>query len=758
MKKRIVFGILITGLSGIIAQILILRELLITFYGNELTIGIILANWLILEAVGAFFLGKGIERFKKKLEAFVALIIIFSVSFPIAIYLTRIIKEVMGIIPGEGVGLIPIFISSFFILLPVSISHGALFTFGCKIYSLYSKREPAASVGRVYIYETLGTIAGGVGLTYLLIPYFHSIETALGVSLLNIILCIYLKPARIFSGISVILLALIGSLIFSGAKDKIHASSINGQWKGQKVLHYQNSIYGNVAVTRRQGQYTFFSDGIPIITSPSPDTVFMEEFAHLPLLSHRRPEEILVISGGAGGMINEILKHPSVERVDYAELDPLILEVVEKFVTPLTKTELRDKRVNIKYVDGRLFVKNTPRKYDLILIGLSNPSDLGINRFFTKEFFALAKKKLKKEGILVISLPGSLTYLGEELRDLNACIINTLKEAYPYVRIIPGDFNLFLASASREVTLADHAEFGKRLGMRKLKVSFLTPAHIEYRLSPKRVNWFLQSIEGGTEKINRDFLPRGLFYNLSYWNALFSPRTQKIFKVFEKISLRLIIIPVALFTVVFLLFASKVRRIFNSSIPLCITATGFAGILFNLVLIFAFQALYGYVFHWIGLLVTTLMVGIAAGSLRMTSLLGRIKNEFGTFIKLEVFIILFSASLPALLLIFHPLIFIALSFISGFLVGAQFPLANKMYLALSAKRETPDLSGTAGLLYGADLAGGWLGGIIGGVILLPLLGLFGTCMVVVTLKAASLIILAASARSAGCNPAWRHKI
>ena len=472
----------------------------------------------------------------------------------------------------------------------------------------------------------------------------------------------------------------------------------------------------------------------------------MEEFVHLSLLSHPRPEDILVISGGAGGMINEILKHPSLKRIDYAELDPLILKAVEKFATPLTETELSDERVNIKYVDGRLFVKITPRKYDLILVGLSNPSDLQVNRLFTKEFFALAKKKLKKEGILVISLPGSLTYLGEELRNLNACIINTLKEVYPYLGIIPGDFNLFLASASREVTLIDHVKLTERLNMRKLKVSLLTPLHIEYRLSPRWLNWFLQSIEGGTRKINRDFLPRGLFYSLSYWNAIFSPRMQKMFKVFEKISLQLFIIPVALFTLVFLFLGSKIRRLFSSSTTLCITTTGFAGMIFNLALIFAFQALYGYVFHWIGLLVTALMVGIAAGSLMMTSLLERIKNESGTFIKLEIFIVLFSAALPALILILHPLTFLVLSFFSGFLIGAEFPLANKIYLALNAKREGPDLSGTAGLLYGADLTGGWLGGIIGGVILLPILGLFGTCMVVVMLKASGLIIFAASTR------------
>ena len=760
MKKRLIFAIFIMGLSGIIAEIVLLRELLITFYGNELSIGIILANWLILEAIGAFLLGKRIEYSRRKLEAFISLTIFFSIAFPIAIYLSRIVKEIIGVIPGEGLGLIPIFFSSFFILLTVSISHGALFTFGCKLYSEYSRQKDATSIGRVYIYETLGTIAGGIGLTYFLIPYFHSLEIALGIALLNIFLCLCLllgSRHKMLTGISMIFLFLIGFLILSGGGDLIHSSSIKAQWRGQEVVHYQNSIYGNVTVTKRGEQYTFFSDRIPIITAPDPDIAFVEEFVHLPMLSHPRPREILLIGGGVGGLINEILKHPSLERIDYAELDPLILEVVKKFTVPLTETELSDARVNIEYMDGRLFVKTTPRKYDLVLVGLSNPSDLQVNRLFTKEFFTLVKKRLKEEGILAISLPGSLTYLGEELRDLNACIINTLKEVYPYVRIIPGEFNLFLASISPEVSFTSHIQLSQRLKDRNLKLSLLIPAHIEYKLSPRWLNWFLESLEGGTKKINQDFLPTGLFYSLSYWNARFSPYMQKLFRIFETISLRRFFILLAFLTLVFSPFAFKSKKSIRLSVPLCITTTGFAGMIFNLVLIFAFQALYGYVFHWIGLLVTALMAGIAVGSLRMTSLLERIKNEFGLFIKIELAIILFSAILPVVFLIQNPYldrpgtfflqaIFLVLSFFSGFLIGAQFPLANKIYFTFAAKLGKPNLSGTAGLLYGSDLFGGWIGGIIGGVILLPILGLFKACMVIVMLKVVSLIIFAVSTR------------
>lgn len=299
MKKNLIFALLVMCFSGIIAQILILRELLITFYGNELSIGIILANWLVLEAFGCFFLGKMAERFERPLQGFVGLQIIFSLSLPLAIYLTRILKEVIGVAAGEGLGLISVLYSSFLILLPVSISHGALFTFGCKIYSLYFKQD-ATSIGRVYIYETLGTIVGGIAFNYLLIPYFHSFQIALGVALINLIICVFLLAPfwrdvqilspKILTIVSLIFLLLTSLLTFSQGADKIHWLSIRRQWKNQNVVHYQNSIYGNVVVTKRGEQYTFFSNGIPIITTPTPDITFVEEFVHLSMLAHSRPE------------------------------------------------------------------------------------------------------------------------------------------------------------------------------------------------------------------------------------------------------------------------------------------------------------------------------------------------------------------------------------------------------------------------------------------------------------------------------------
>ena len=150
-------------------------------------------------------------------------------------------------------------------------------------------------------------------------------------------------------------------LLISNDINKVHWNILCKQWKGQELVHYQNSVYSNITVTKRENQFNFFSNGIPIFSTPVPDIAFAEEFVHFPLLFHSYPKNILLIGGGAGGILNEIAKYSSVEDIHYIELDPLIIKVVQKYATPLTVGELSDPKVKIKYTDGRLWVKGPTR-------------------------------------------------------------------------------------------------------------------------------------------------------------------------------------------------------------------------------------------------------------------------------------------------------------------------------------------------------------------------------------------------------------
>jgi len=756
MRKQFSAAILVKGFSGLVAQILLLRELLIVFSGNELSIGIILANWLMLGAFGAYVLGRRAERSKYHLEAFTVITVLFSLSLLIAIYLTRSLKGVMGISIGESIGFLPMLFSSFIVLSAVSILQGALFTYSCRIYSLLSS-PGASAVGRVYVYETVGTIIGGIACTYLLIPYFNSFQAVTGLALLNFIVCLYLLAPSWEKGlfqktvlaVLSVLILFSGYSLFAGQADKLHHYSIKAQWKKQNVVHYQNSQYGNICVLENEGQYSFFLDGIPKLITPIPDIPSLEEYVHLALLAHPQPANLLVLSGGAGGVINEALKHPSIEAIEYAELDPLLLDLIRKFSTPLSESELNDRRVEIKHVDGRLLLNKTQNTYDVIFVGIAEPSNLQANRFFTKEFFSLVKERLNKGGILVLGLPGSLTYLNEELRNLNSCIFNTLESVFSHIRVIPGDGrNLFLSSDSPEITQIDKTQIIERLSQRNIAAEVMVPWHIEKKLHPGWQDWFSRFLEGGSQKINSDFTPLGLFYSVSHWNAVYAPSLRGIFSQLERINLGSVVVLFAILLLLYFVIRPGNRQFFQGGITLAIMTTGFAGMMFDLMIIFTFQSIYGYVFAWIGILVASFMAGAACGALLITTVLERIKNCFKVFKIIELAIICFCIAFPFVFLamptypgnsevsVLFKILFLTLSFISGFLTGSQFPLANKLYLN---KRRS--LSQTAGLLYASDLLGGWFGGIVGAVVLLPVLGLTGTCLTVALLKVTSFAVI-----------------
>jgi spermidine synthase len=748
-------SLLLMGLSSITAQIVLLRELLVSFLGNELTLGVILASWLILVAAGSFLAGKSVEKVERKLEVFVVFQLIFSVALPFTIFLCRIFKNILLATPGEVLGFAPIFYSSLLILLPVTLPYGALFTYGCKLYAQYAE-ENAASIGKVYIIETMGSMIGGLLITFLLIQYLNPFTIAFSISLLNSLMSIFLlwlKPKsskasfqKALMILSILLSFLFAYGLFPQTSSSIHQSSIYSQWRGLNVIHYENSIYGNITVTKRGEQYTFFADGVPSITTPVPDIASIEDFVHFPMLFHENPESILILNGGAGGMIHEILKYP-VKRIDYVELDPLLLRLVQEFPTPLTQSELSDKRVKIHYMDGRIFVQRTGGRFDIIFIGLPAPQSLQTNRLFSSEFFSMARGKMNPNGILVFTLPGSITYLSPELRDLNGCILDTLKNVYRHVRVIPGDVNLYLASDSDFPETISSNEISKRFEERKIKASLITRNYIEYRLNERWLKWFQQSMGGRKIHVNSDFHPLAVFFNLSYWNSLFSPYLTEVFKWYERSSLTLSVTKIILITLILATLFIKMPHLSRHSITYSIFTTGLTGMIFNLAIIFAFQTLYGYLYHQIGLLIAIFMFGIASGSLLITKCLDRIKKDSLLFLKTEMAIILFSILFPFVFLIpshnlENKIIYFILygavlimSFLSGMSIGLQFPLANKIYLSSYTGKGM--LGETAGLLYAADLLGGFFGGLSGGILLLPILGLKETCFIMAMLKISS---------------------
>jgi spermidine synthase len=457
MNIPFVLAFILMGFTFTITQVMVIRELLVIFIGNELSTAIILANWLLLEAAGSFLLGKRANELGLGRRGYAFLQMLVSILLPLTIYGIRCLRDIMGLAAGEGASLVAIFSWTAPILAPLGIVDGIMFAVGCRLHSDRAQKG-ASSVGRVYLLEAMGAGGGGAFYTFFFVPFFTSFQVAFFLGTVNLVSALLLisreeekgtgKNKILTGSLWGILLVNILLLILPGAR-VLEENSTARQWRGLQVLDSRWSPYGNVTVGRREEQLTFFANGMPICNAPVPDIALVEEMVHYPLLSIPSPRRVLIIGGGFGGVIREVLKHP-VDEVHYTEIDPLIIRMIKENLTPLTRPEIENPRLRIHNLDGRLFIKTISEKFDGIIFNLPSPSSLELNRYYTVEFFNEISKSLSREGVLSISIPGSETYLSPELRDLNLCLLRSLQEVFPSVHVIPGDINYFLASPSKD--------------------------------------------------------------------------------------------------------------------------------------------------------------------------------------------------------------------------------------------------------------------------------------------------------------------
>lgn len=125
---------------------------------------------------------------------------------------------------------------------------------------------------------------------------------------------------------------------------------------------------------------------------------YHEMISHIPMMHHKDPKSVLVIGGGDGGTIREVLKHKSVEKVVLCEIDGMVIDACKKFL-PTMACELDNPKVDIKVEDAIEFIKDKKDEYDIILIDSTDPMGPG-EGLFTEEFYTNVKKSLKKGGIL----------------------------------------------------------------------------------------------------------------------------------------------------------------------------------------------------------------------------------------------------------------------------------------------------------------------------------------------------------------------
>ena len=728
MKKIFVFSFIVLGISSIIAQLVVIRELMISFYGNEFFIGWVVFSWLLWTGIGSLFLGK---LFKKEnlLKTFATTYILVALFLPLEIFLIRLSKIIIGTTPGEIPNLVPTLLYAFLIIAPLCLILGFQFVIANSFWNSFLKEKTSHLLGRSYFYETLGFIVGGLIFSYALIfvNEFKIVSILVWLNLIatSLVLILIKNRLTILKIITIILLIVFVG-IFIQAKD-INTKTKRLSFPNQTLVESKNSLYGNIAVTKTDDQYNFYESGL--LLGADKEKIFNEYLVHFPLLYHPNPKNILLIGTGFNGALNEILKH-NPKKIYYLELDPELIKTAGKY------TSFKDGRVKIVNLDARYFLKTTQENFDVIIINLPDPSTALINRFYDQEFFGEAKIHLKPSGILSLHLSFSPDYLSQELENLNASIYKTLGKTFSSIVILPENENFFIASKDNILNYNPEPLI-QRLKERNIKNNFVTENYIKYRLTNDRVGTMLNFLKANnTARINQDQHPISYYYNFIYWISYFHSPLAKILGSFSKIGLGWII---ALFTLIIISISISRKKIAKKKniFPLAMAIAGFSLMASEMIIIFAFQVFYGYLYYKIGLIIAALMTGMALGTWLGTKKISQAKISslitYHALIIMFCLIFLFSSwylfktsPKPSLII---EVIFLFLAALIGAIVGSIFPIVNELYLS-----QTKNAPQKVGIIYGADLLGSCLGASLISIFILPIFGIFQTLIILATIN------------------------
>lgn len=181
--------------------------------------------------------------------------------------------------------------------------------------------------------------------------------------------------------------------------DEVLHDGVGQRLEIEEVLYEGHTGFQDIKIMRNRKFGRFMTlDGV-VQTTEGDEFVYHEMFAHVPLLAHGAVRRVLIIGGGDGGLLEEVLKH-NVEHVTEVELDGGVVEVSKEHLSSICGQAYDDPRVNLVIGDGAKFVAETGQKFDVVLVDSTDPIGPGAV-LFTREFYGHCKDLLTPGGILV---------------------------------------------------------------------------------------------------------------------------------------------------------------------------------------------------------------------------------------------------------------------------------------------------------------------------------------------------------------------
>ena len=683
--------VIATGIASVVTQLLTIREFLTQFKGNEIVIALILFNWLILGGIGTL-LARSVSRrlLKPSITGLAWLSLVLAALSAPQILAIRMLRDVF-FIHGSSVGFYPTWLYTFLTIMPYCLLVGFVLP-----YSLFILKNESTNYhgARIYITDNIGDVSGGALFSFALVYLVTPLQAAFFANLpLLAAVCFIFPDSRRYRAFAMMGAGTVIVILMAGLWFEVPSLA-----PSEGVLaHYQETRYGRVAVHRDEDQFTLFEDGAPVFSNQN--IGIAEETIHYPLAQLDDIRHVLLISAESGVMA-ELQKY-NLTSVDYVELDPQVTTIQFQFGMLKKIPGLR-----VIHRDGRAFLSLTDKTYDAIIVNLPEPETFQINRFYTDRFFELASAHLRTDGILCFAMQGFENYIAEPQRQKYSSLYNTASQYFKQVTLLPGRKVYFLCRNQ-----AIDIDIPRALSQKGISTSYISGFYYG-NLTPERIERLNQQIDASTPA-NRDHFPYLIRIMFSQWFAKYQSS------------------PTGFMVAVFVLASIYLIRISREEFVLF--STGCITMGSEILVIFAFQIFFGYIYLQIGIIITVFLAGLLPGAWAGNRLHGKRKRTLAiTDAILILLLALFILALVAVADRLPVLFFLIFGFCVSLACGFQFPIALDLRGSDTA---------AATRMFSADLIGAGCGTLITSAILIPYLGIIWAAIGLIMIKLISFAVI-----------------
>ncbi|MGH8997794.1 MAG: polyamine aminopropyltransferase [Acidimicrobiia bacterium] len=337
--------------------------------------------------------------------------------------------------------------------------------------------HPGDIAADLFAADYIGALVGGLAFPFVLLPIFGQIQGALVVSAVNVVAAAVVGtlsgralPARQRWAGAAVLASVVGVLVFASVfAGRFEVSARQALYEDPIVLS-QRSAYQDIVITESlsiggRPDVRLFLNG-DLQFSSIDEYRYHEALVHPAMAGpHRR---VLVLGGGDGLALREVLRYPGVDEVTLVELDPAVLRLAREDprLARLNERSLADPRVEVVEADAFSWIRQSPRRFDVVIADFPDPEEPATARLYSVEFYGMVSRSLAPGGRLVVQA-GSPYFAPDAFWSIEASVRSAGLAANPYHADVPsfGDWGFVLASTGANaprLRLPDAAPEGLR--------------------------------------------------------------------------------------------------------------------------------------------------------------------------------------------------------------------------------------------------------------------------------------------------------